>query len=207
MIKIGRRGSLTGRVTVHGVQGHTAYPHLADNPVHRLVKMLDAITGPPLDNGTEHFQPSTLQLATVDVGNTASNVIPGTARATFNARFNDSWSGKDLEAWVREQFDGAVGAGGRYDLEVRVSGESFICPPGPLSDAIADAAEAELGRRPELSTTGGTSDARFIHKYCPVAEFGAVGKTMHKVDEQQDVADLEALSRIYRRVLDRIFAG
>ena len=206
MIKIGRRGSLTGRVTVHGVQGHTAYPHLADNPVHRLVKMLDAITGPPLDNGTEHFQPSTLQVSTVDVGNTASNVIPGTARATFNARFNDSWSGAALEAWVREQFDGAIGTGGRYALDVRVSGESFICPPGPLSDAIAAAAEAELGRRPELSTTGGTSDARFIHKYCAVAEFGAVGKTMHKVDEQQAVADLEALSRIYRRVLDRIFA-
>jgi succinyl-diaminopimelate desuccinylase len=207
MIKIGRRGSLTGRVTVHGVQGHTAYPHLADNPVHRLVRMLDAITGPPLDNGTEHFQPSTLQVSTVDVGNTAANVIPGTARATFNARFNDSWSGAELEAWVRERFDGAAGAGARYDLAVRVSGESFVCPPGPLSDAIADAAEDVIGRRPELSTTGGTSDARFIHKYCPVAEFGAIGKTMHKVDEQQPVADLEALSRIYRGVLDRVFAG
>jgi len=205
MIKIGRRGSLTGKLTVHGVQGHTAYPHLADNPVHRLVRMLDAITNVTIDDGTEHFQATTLQISTIDVGNTASNVIPARASATFNSRFNDTWSGADLEAWVRERFDEAMGPGGRYDLAVRVSGESFLCPPGPLSDAIADAAEAELGMRPELSTTGGTSDARFIHKHCPVAEFGAIGKTMHKVDEQMPVADLEALARIYVRVLKTIF--
>lgn len=207
MIKIGRRGSLTGRLTVHGVQGHTAYPHLADNPVHRLVKMLDAITSASLDDGTEHFQPSTVQVSTVDVGNTASNVIAATARATFNIRFNDTHSGDALKAWLKNVFDGAVGAGGRYDLDVRVSGESFLCPPGELSAAIAAAVEDATGRTPELSTTGGTSDARFIHKYCPVAEFGGVGRTMHKVDEQQPVADLEALSRIYRGVLDRIFAS
>jgi succinyl-diaminopimelate desuccinylase len=206
MIKIGRRGSLTGRLTVHGVQGHTAYPHLADNPVHRLVKMLDALTSTPLDDGTEHFQPSTVQVSTVDVGNTASNVIPATARATFNIRFNDSHSGDTLKAWLADTFDGAIGAGGRYDLDVRVSGESFLCPPGELSAAISAAVEDATGRTPELSTTGGTSDARFIHKYCPVAEFGAVGRTMHKVDEQQPVAELEALNRIYRGVLDRIFA-
>jgi len=209
MIKIGRRGSLTGKLTVHGVQGHVAYPHLADNPVHRLVRMLAAITDTRIDDGTEHFQATTLQVSTVDVGNPASNVIPARASATFNARFNDLWSSEKLEAWVRERFDGAfgdtTGRGGHYDLSVRVSGESFLCAPGPLSDAIADAAEAELGRRPELSTTGGTSDARFIHKHCAVAEFGGIGKTMHKVDEQMPVADLEALARIYHRVLGNVF--
>ncbi len=205
MIKIGRRGSLTGNVTVRGIQGHTAYPHLADNPVHRLIRMLGAIADTKIDDGTEHFQATTLQVSTVDVGNPAANVIPARAGATFNARFNDLWSGESLEAWVRERFDAAIGDGGAYDLSIRVSGESFLCPPGPLSDAVADAAAAELGRRPALSTTGGTSDARFIHRYCPVAEFGAIGKTMHKVDEQVPVADLEALARIYRRVLDRLF--
>lgn len=212
MIKIGRRGSLTGRLTVHGVQGHTAYPHLADNPVHRLIRMLDALTGERLDEGSQHFQASTLQISTVDVGNTATNVIPATAKATFNIRFNDHHSGDSLRAWLKQKLDGAFGGpkdqgkdnGSRYELEIRVSGESFLCEPGPLSTAIADAAEGVLGRRPELSTTGGTSDARFIHHYCPVAEFGGVGKTMHKVDEQQPVADLEALSRIYRAVLDRV---
>ena len=205
MIKIGRRGSLTGHVTVRGIQGHTAYPHLADNPVHRLVRMLGAIADTKIDDGTEHFQATTLQVSTVDVGNPAANVIPARAGATFNARFNDLWSGESLEAWVRERFDAAIGDGGVYDLSIRVSGESFLCPPGPLSDAVSEAAADELGRRPVLSTTGGTSDARFIHRYCPVAEFGAIGKTMHKVDEQVPVADLEALARIYRRVLDRLF--
>lgn len=205
MIKIGRRGSLTGRLTVHGVQGHAAYPHLADNPVHRLVAMLAALTGAELDQGTEHFQASTLQVTTVDVGNPAANVIPAAARATFNIRFNDTHSGDSLRAWLRETLDAAAGAGARYDLDIRVSGESFVCPPGPLSDAIAEAVEEATGRRPELSTTGGTSDARFIHKYCPVAEFGGVGRTMHKVDEQQPVADLRALCQIYRGVLERVF--
>ena len=204
-IKIGRRGSLTGHVTVRGIQGHTAYPHLADNPVHRLVRMLGAIADTKIDDGTEHFQATTLQISTVDVGNPAANVIPARASATFNARFNDLWSGESLETWVRERFDAAVGDGGVYDLSIRVSGESFLCPPGPLSDAIADATADEIGRRPALGTAGGTSDARFIHRYCPVAEFGAIGKTMHKVDEHVPVADLEALGRIYRRVLDRLF--
>ncbi len=210
MIKIGRRGSLTGHLTVHGVQGHTAYPHLADNPVHRLVHMLDALTRATLDEGTEHFQPSTLQISTVDVGNPANNVIPATARATFNIRFNDRHSGDSLTGWLRTVFDEAVGpigqtGGGRYDLDVRVSGESFLSEPGPFVAAVAEAVEAETGRAPELSTSGGTSDARFIQNHCPVAEFGGVGKTMHKIDEQQPVATLEALARIYRGVLDRVF--
>ena len=212
-IKIGRRGSLTGQLAVRGVQGHTAYPHLADNPVHRLIRMLAAIAGGgndgandgELDGGSDHFQPTTLQISSVDVGNPAANVIPARARATFNIRFNDLWSGARLEAWLRERFDAAIGAGGRYDLSVRVSGDSFVCPPGPLAEAIAEAALAETGRRPEFGTAGGTSDARFIHRHCPVAEFGAIGKTMHQVDERMPVADLEALARIYRRVLDRLF--
>jgi succinyl-diaminopimelate desuccinylase len=207
MIKIGRRGSLTGHLTVQGVQGHTAYPHLADNPVHRLVDMLEVLTHATLDEGTEHFQPSTLQISTVDVGNPANNVIPATARATFNIRFNDRHSGDSLTAWLRTRFDAAIGPGGRYDLDVRVSGESFVSEPGPFVAAVSAAVEAETGRTPELSTSGGTSDARFIQKHCPVAEFGGVGKTMHKIDEQQPVATLEALTRIYRGVLDRVFAA
>ena len=154
-----------------------------------------------------------MQISTIDVGNPASNVIPASARATFNIRFNDRHSSDGLTRWLRERFDVAVGepAGGKsaaagYDLKIHVSGESFLTPPGPLSDIIADAVSAELGVRPELSTTGGTSDARFIKDYCPVAEFGLVGQTMHKADERMAVADLEALTRIYRGVLERVFA-
>jgi len=204
MIKIGRRGSLTGHLTVHGIGGHTAYPHLADNAAHRLVAMLTALTAEPLDQGTEHFQASTLQISTIDVGNPATNVIPAAARASFNIRFNDGWTGASLEAWLRRTLDGV---GGRYDLDVRVSGESFLTPPGAIAELIADAAEAETGRRPEFSTTGGTSDARFIQRFCPVAEFGLVGLTMHKADEAVRTADLEALTRIYQGVLERFFAA
>jgi succinyl-diaminopimelate desuccinylase len=178
-IKIGRRGSMTGRLTVHGVQGHSAYPHLADNPVHRMIRMLDSITREPMDAGTAHFQPSTLQVVSVDVGNSASNVIPAAARALFNIRFNDKHSSAALTRWLRERFDAA---GARYDLEIQVSGESFLTPPGALSELMAKAIEQVVGRRPEFSTTGGTSDARFIRAYCPVAEFGMVGQTMHKVN-------------------------
>ena len=208
MIKIGRRGSLTAKLSVHGVQGHTAYPHLADNPVHRLVAMLHAVTTSPLDQGSAHFQPSTLQVSTVDVGNPASNVIPASARATLNIRFNDLHSGAGLERWLRERFDAAMGDGAdaRYSLEVKVSGESFLTPPGALSGVIADAVVRRLGVRPELSTTGGTSDARFIKDHCPVAEFGLAGQTMHKVDEAVALADLAALTDIYEFALDGFFA-
>ena len=202
MVKIGRRGSLTGTLTVHGTQGHTAYPHLADNPVHRLVRMLHAVTSEPLDAGTSHFQPSTLQVSTIDVGNPAANVIPAEARAVFNIRFNDGWTGERLQTWLRETFDAV---GGRYDLAIRVSGESFLTPPGPVSDILSTAIERTLGRRPELSTTGGTSDARFIHAFCPIAEFGLVGLTMHKVDERVETADMAALTAIYKTVLDLYF--
>ena len=202
MIKIGRRGSLTGTITVKGVQGHTAYPHLADNPVHRMVRGLHALTAEPLDNGTEHFQASTLQITTTDVGNPASNVIPGEATATFNIRYNDRWSSETLKRWIDEKL---ATMGGTHELAIRVSGESFLVPPGEVSRILAEAIRQVTGRTPELSTTGGTSDARFIHHHCPVAEFGLVGLTMHKVDERVPLGDLTALTEIYRVVLDRYF--
>jgi succinyl-diaminopimelate desuccinylase len=202
MMKVGRRGSLNARLTVHGVQGHTAYPHLADNPCHRLVEMLAAITREPLDNGTDHFQPSTLQISSIDVGNPATNVIPAKAEAKFNIRFTDAFDGKGVERWLRERLDRI---GGTYDLKIQVSGESFLTQPGHLSDIISTAVARVTGRTPELSTSGGTSDARFIKNYCPVIEFGLVGETMHKTDERMPVADLVALADIYEAILDDFF--
>jgi succinyl-diaminopimelate desuccinylase len=205
MIKIGRRGSMTCDLAVAGTQGHTAYPHLADNPVHRLVRMLDAVAG-AIDDGTEHFQPSDLQITSIDVGNPATNVIPARASARFNLRFNDGHSGASLSDWLRAAFDKEAGEGG-YQLDIHISGEAFLTPPGAFSQLVSEAVEAELGAVPELSTTGGTSDARFIKDHCPVAEFGLVGQTMHKADEHIAVADLDALTRIYLGVLERFFAG
>ena len=202
MIKIGRRGSLTGRLDVSGVQGHTAYPHLADNPLPRLVRMLDAISSAPLDGGTEHFQPSDLQLTTIDTGNPAANVIPARAQAMFNIRFNDLHTGESLTRWLHER---CAAAGGPYELEVTVSGEAFVTPPGPFSALLRDAVRQATGRDPELSTAGGTSDARFIKDRCPVAEFGLVGRTMHKIDERTAVAHIRTLADIYAAVLDRFF--
>lgn len=198
MAKIGRRGSFTGRLTVHGIQGHTAYPHLADNPIHRLSAMIAALTE-PLDQGSAHFPATSLQFATVDVGNPANNVIPAEAKAVFNARFNDLHTAESLEAEIRRRLDKV---GGRYDLICECSGASFLTPPGQLSELLVAAVKAETGLTPELSTTGGTSDARFIKNYCPVIEFGLAGATMHKIDENVPVADIETLSRIYERVLD-----
>lgn len=205
MMKIGRRGSMNTWLTVHGEQGHVAYPHLADNAAHRLINLLQAITSEPLDQGSDHFQPSTLQISTIDIGNPTTNVIPGEARATFNIRFNDLHSSATLTEWLHRTFDAAIGKGGKYDLRIEVSGESFLTPPGQLSDIISDACEKVLGERPELSTTGGTSDARFIKDYCPVAEFGLVGQTMHKADEQVAVRDIENLTDIYEAVLHGYF--
>ena len=204
MIKIGRRGSLSGWITVRGVQGHTAYPQLADNPLPRLARMLSALADTPIDDGTDHFQPSNLQLTTVDVGNPATNVIPAAARAAFNIRFNDLHSGESILAWVRERLDSV---GGEYELETRLTGESFLTPPGRLSDLIQQAIGSAVDGEAALSTTGGTSDARFIKDYCAVAEFGAVGQTMHKVDERVSLADLAALGQIYEGVLNGYFAG
>lgn len=204
MIKIGRRGSLTGRLTVHGVQGHTAYPQLADNAAHRLVAMLHALTSAELDRGSEHFQPSTLQVSTIDIGNPAANVIPAEARAVFNIRFNDRWNGDSLKNWLEERLDMAD-CGGRHTLDISISGESFLASPGIVSDPLAEAIRRVTGRSAEFSTTGGTSDARFIHPYCPVAEFGLVGQTMHKIDERVDLADLAALTEIYQTFLELFF--
>ena len=206
MIKIGRRGSLTAKLTVFGTQGHSAYPHLADNPIPKLLAMLSAITAEPLDQGSAHFQASTLAITTVDVGNAATNVIPGMARAGFNIRFNDLHSGKSLSEWLKATFD-KVAAPDMYELAIKISGESFITPPGPLSAMVADAVKATIGVVPELSTTGGTSDARFIKDACPVCEFGMVGQTMHKADERCAVADIENLSAIYLRVLRSYFGA
>ena len=202
MAKIGRRGSLTGRLMVYGTQGHVAYPHLAENAVHRLARMIAVLTE-PLDRGTDHFPPSTLQFTTVDVGNPTTNVIPGEARATFNIRFNDTYNPKSLETEIRQRL--SLG-GARYDLKVECSGPAFLTPPGELANILSTAVQEITGRQPELSTTGGTSDARFIKDYCPVIEFGLTGETMHKIDENVATADIEKLSLIYERVLERFFA-
>jgi succinyl-diaminopimelate desuccinylase len=202
MAKIGRRGSWTGHLTVKGVQGHIAYPHLADNPTHRLARMIVALTETSLDRGTAHFEPSTLQVSTIDVGNPATNVIPAEASASFNSRFNDGFDPATLEAEVRRRLDSV---GGAYELRTECSGVSFVTPPGQLSDLVSAAVQAVTGLTPELSTTGGTSDARFIKDYCPVIEFGLAGATMHKVDENVAIADILQLSDIYERILDSYF--
>jgi len=203
MIKVGRRGSLTGYLTVNGKQGHAAYPHRADNPIHPLIEMLHGLTSEPLDEGTELFQASSLQVVTCDVGNPANNVIPAQAKATFNVRFNDIYTAASLESWVKERLDRV---GHSYEIEFSCSGESFSFPPGELGSLIADACETVTGRRPEYSTSGGTSDARFVKNYCPVAEFGAVGKTMHNTDERASLEDLETLTEVYVELLKRYFS-
>ncbi len=203
MIKIGRRGSLSGFVTVHGIQGHAAYPQLADNPVHRLLAALERLRA-PLDDGNDHFQPSSLQVTSIDVGNPATNVIPAAARATFNIRFNDLHSSDSLETWIRGILD--VAAPDRHDLTLQRTGEAFLTPPGALSDLLQNAVEKVTGRRPELSTSGGTSDARFLKDHCPVVEFGLVGRTMHKVDECVSVESVRHLTDIYEAVLDGYFS-
>jgi succinyl-diaminopimelate desuccinylase len=208
MIKIGRRGSLTGRIVVEGKQGHVAYPHLADNPIPGMVRLVDGLLREPLDQGTEHFDASNLEMTTIDVGNPASNVIPAEARATFNIRFNDLWTPQSLEEEIERRLREAAGNTVRYRLAMDpTNAVAFLTPPNMFVGFIADAIEAETGRRPKLSTTGGTSDARFIVKDCPVVEFGLVGQTMHQVDERVAVADLDRLSTIYRKVLDAYFAA
>jgi succinyl-diaminopimelate desuccinylase len=203
MIKIGRRGSMNATITIHGTQGHVAYPARADNPVHRLVRALGALTAAPLDAGTEWFEPSSLQVVSIDVGNLATNIIPAAAKAKLNIRFNDRHTGASLEAWLH-----AVVAqhADRAEIAVSVSGEAFLTEPGEAVDNLVTAVEAVTGRRPKLDTGGGTSDARFIARYCPVAEFGLAGATMHKVDEQVPVADLVGLEAIYRAILRAFLA-
>jgi len=215
MIKIGRRGSLSGVVTVNGRQGHAAYPHLADNPVRGLMALVDALLVPAFDEGTKDFQPTNLEVTSIDVGNPASNVIPAKAVATFNIRFNDTWTAESLQAEIHNRLDAAsrrkTYRKGRkepvdYDLvwKDRPS-HVFLTRDDRLVDALSGSVRAVVGATPELSTSGGTSDARFIKDYCPVVEFGLVGKTMHMVDERVALADLETLTQIYQRFLEDWF--
>jgi succinyl-diaminopimelate desuccinylase len=206
MVKIGRRGSFTGFLTATGTEGHVAYPHLADNPVPHLVAMMAALDGMKLDDGSEHFQASNLEFTTVDVGNVATNVIPQNARATFNIRFNTNHSLDGLEDKIRDLLDDvAKTRNAKYELRVLKNSEPFLTAEGNFSQLVADSVEQHVGRRPQMSTTGGTSDARFIKNYSPVVEFGLVGQTMHKVDERVAVADIKALAHIYESILQGYF--
>lgn len=208
MIKIGRRGSLTGHIIVQGKQGHVAYPHLADNPIPSLLRLIQNVLATPLDEGTEHFSASNCEFTTIDVGNRASNVIPNEARATFNIRFNDRWTPDTLAAEIRKRLDAAAGNSIHYELRCEPTNAiAFMTQPGAFVEAMAEAIEEMTGQKPALSTTGGTSDARFICRYGPVIEFGLTGKTMHQIDEHADLAELEALSQIYEGVLKRYFAS
>lgn len=206
-MKIGRRGSLNATFTVTGVQGHSAYPHRAKNPLPAVARLVDILASHELDQGTAHFDPSTLAVVTIDTGNPATNVIPAQTRAGVNIRFNDLHSGASLTAWMQGIADQvAADFGVRIAMQVKVSGESFITPPGPLSDLVGKAVKAETGRDPVLSTSGGTSDARFVQHHCPVVEFGLVGKTMHQVDERVAVDQIVQLKAIYGRILADYFA-
>ena len=207
MMKIGRRGSLTAWLTFTGVQGHSAYPHRAKNPLPAMARLMDRMASHTLDEGSDHFDASTLAIVTMDTGNPATNVIPAECRATVNIRFNDLHSGASLTDWMQGLADKiAAETGITIGMEVKVSGESFITPPGPLSDLVAAAVTAETGRAPELSTSGGTSDARFVQHHCPVVEFGLVGKTMHQVDENVPVDQIHQLKNIYSRIIRDYFA-
>ena len=202
-IKIGRRGSLNCWLTIDGAQGHVAYPHRADNPVTRLVTILSVLKARGLDHGSDWFDASNLEITDLSVGNPATNIIPAQARARFNIRFNDLHRGAELEAWIRETVAAHAPSA---TAVVKISGEAFLTQPGALSDIVAAAAEAITGVKPELSTSGGTSDARFIRRLCPVVEFGLPGASMHKIDESVAVADLAALADIYDGVLQRVFS-
>lgn len=203
MVKIGRRGSLNAKLEVFGVEGHVGYPKLADNPLPRLARMVLAISEEAIDRGTPRFDPSHLEVTSIDVGNPAENVIPGKASCAFNIRFNTLQTAAALETWLRARLDAV---GGRYELKFGPVNEPFLTEPGKLSGLIAGAVQRVLGVTPEFSTTGGTSDARFIRKVCEVAEFGLVGQTMHKTDERVALADLKALTEIYAHILEGFFA-
>ena len=206
MIKIGRRGSLNGTLVVTGTAGHVAYPQLADNPVRGIVTLLSALMNAPLDDGSQHFDPSNLEFTSIDVGNKTVNVIPGEARARFNIRFNDRHMQDDLKALI-EQRTGAAAGPVRWRIEWEPSNaDVFVTKPGSFVDLVRAAVAEVTGKSPALSTSGGTSDARFIKDYCPVVEFGLVNTTMHKVDERVPTADLVVLTAIYRNILERYFA-
>ena len=198
MIKVGRRGSINCWVTVTGKQGHVAYPHRAENPIPALMRKLLFLSETPLDEGYEQFQPSSLQVTDIHIGNAAHNVIPEKATARFNIRFNPTWTGASIQTWLRDKLDAlSTELGASYSLETIVSGEAFLTTDMKFLGLIADCAEEKTGRRPEYSTSGGTSDARFIKDYAPVAEFGLVGATMHQTDEHVALADIKMLVEIY----------
>jgi len=207
MVKIGRRGSVGAVFTVEGVQGHVAYPHRAANPIPVLIALLSRLQARLLDTGYEAFQPSNLEITTIDVGNPATNVIPGKATARLNIRFNPGHTGAALVAWLEEEAAHASeGFSGKVTVETRINGEAFLTPPGAFTEVVSAAVGAVTGGAPELSTTGGTSDARFIRALCPVVEFGLVGTTMHQIDERVPVAEIHALTLIYRRLIEGYFA-
>jgi len=206
MVKIGRRGSINAWITVEGRQGHVAYPDKAANPIPVLVNLLARLQSRVLDDGYDGFQPSNLEVTTVDVGNTATNVIPASAKARLNIRFNPAHKGADLARWIEEECRAANERfDGRVELKTLISGEAFLTKEGPFTEVVASAVAEALGRAPELSTSGGTSDARFIRALCPVVEFGLVGTTMHAVDERTPVAEVVALAGAYRRIIERYF--
>ncbi len=206
-IKIGRRGSMTGELTVHGKQGHAAYPQLADNPIPKLARFIERLSSRPIDAGTADFEPSSCQVTVISVPNSASNVIPAEARATFNVRYNTLWSRPAIEDWVRLQCEAAAhGAGATFDVSFSGTGDVFLTKPGPLVEMLSRSVKDITGRTPRLTTGGGTSDARFIKDYCPVVEFGLVNRTIHQVDERVALADLEALTKIYERFIAGFFA-
>ena len=206
-IKIGRRGSLNGTLVVTGTQGHVAYPDRADNPIRGLVKLVDALQGEPLDQGSAAFQPSHLEFTSLDVGNQTVNLIPGEARARFNIRFNDNHTQDSLKTLLQQRAEQAAGGKIRFVFEFLPSNANvFVTKPGPFTDAVAGAISEVTGQKPALSTSGGTSDARFICDYCPVVEFGLVGQTMHAIDERASVADIKNLTAIFRKILDRYFS-
>ena len=206
MIKIGRRGSVNSWITVTGKQGHVAYPHRAANPIPVLVDILARLQARALDDGYEGFQPSNLEVTTIDVGNTATNIIPAEAKARINIRFNPAHKGADLQAWIEQQAaEAGAGFAGRVEVKTLISGEAFLTRRGEFTDVVADAIRETTGEEPDLSTTGGTSDARFIRDLCPVLEFGLVGQTMHAVDEQVPVSQLRALQATYATIIARYF--
>ena len=208
MIKVGRRGSMTAVITATGVQGHSAYPHRAKNPLPALAKLIDRLASHELDKGTEHFDPSTLAVTSIDTGNLANNVIPAKAKAVVNIRFNDTFTSKQLGIWLKQEAERiSTETDIEISVETKVSGESFLTPPGELSSLVGRAIKNELGIFPETSTTGGTSDARFVKNVCPVVEFGLVGKTMHSVDERVDISQIHHLKSIYTRILKDYFAS
>ncbi len=207
MIKIGRRGSLNAHFTVVGVQGHSAYPHRAKNPLPAMARLIDQLSTSELDQGTKHFDASTVAVVNIDTGNPATNVIPAQSSATVNIRFNDAHSGKSITDWLRQHTDDIINTFGvDINTKIHISGESFITPPGTFSNLVARAVQVETNREPILSTSGGTSDARFVQHHCPVVEFGLVGKTMHQVDERVEIAHIHKLKSIYTRILSDYFA-